>query len=146
MTFEPMILVSACLLGLSTRYDGSSAPEKRAMELLRQGKAIPVCPEQLAGLPTPRPKCTLKRGGGKDVVCGKASIITEDGRNITKILTQACSQIIQLGRMCGAKTASLKEASPSCGVRETNIDWQRRPGMGILAATLLEAGITPEGL
>ena len=116
------------------------------MELLRQGKAIPVCPEQLAGFPTPRPRCTIKGGCGRDAVSGKASILTEDGRNITKILTEACDQIIQLARTCGAKTAILKEASPSCGVRQTSIDWRKKPGMGILTAMLLDAGITPEGV
>ncbi|TET47863.1 DUF523 domain-containing protein [candidate division TA06 bacterium] len=141
-----MVLISACLLRLCTRYDGNSAPEESAIELLKQGRAIPVCPEQLAGLGTPRPKCTLMGGDGKDVASGKAGIITEDGRNITKILTEACDQIVLLGRTCGAKTAILKEASPSCGVRETTIDWQRSPGMGILAAILLDAGIEVEGL
>lgn len=141
-----MVLVSACLLGLCTRYDGKSSPSEHAIELLKQGKAIPVCPEQLAGLPTPRQKCTLVGGDGRDAASGKADVITEDGRNITITLTQACNQIVQLARTCGATTALLMEGSPSCGVKETNIDRQRRPGTGILAAMLLDAGITPEGL
>ena len=49
-----MILVSACLLGCACRYDGQSKPHPLAMELARQGRAVPVCPEQLGGLTTPR--------------------------------------------------------------------------------------------
>ena len=49
-----MILVSACLLGCACRYDGQSKPKPLAQELARRGLAVPVCPEQLGGLPTPR--------------------------------------------------------------------------------------------
>ena len=49
-----MILISACLLGCACRYDGKSKPHPLAQELARQGLAVPVCPEQLGGLPTPR--------------------------------------------------------------------------------------------
>lgn len=141
-----MILISACLLGLCTRYDGTSATREEAVELLKQGGVIPVCPEQLAGLPTPRPKCTLTGGDGNDAIRGKARIITEDGRDITKILTKACSQIVELARTCGVETAILKEDSPSCGVRKTSIHWNRKPGMGVLTAMLLDAKITPKGI
>ena len=49
-----MILVSACLLGCACRYDGQSKPHPLAQELAKRGLAVPVCPEQLGGLPTPR--------------------------------------------------------------------------------------------
>ena len=49
-----MILVSACLLGCACRYDGQSKPNPLAQELAKRGLAVPVCPEQLGGLPTPR--------------------------------------------------------------------------------------------
>ena len=49
-----MIIVSACLAGLPCRYDGGSCPNAQVVELVAQGKALPVCPEQLGGLATPR--------------------------------------------------------------------------------------------
>ena len=47
-----MILVSACLLGCACRYDGQSKPNPLVQELAKRGLAVPVCPEQLGGLPT----------------------------------------------------------------------------------------------
>ena len=58
-----MILVSACLLGCACRYDGQSKPNPLAQELARRGLAVPVCPEQLGGLPTPR-NPSERRGTG----------------------------------------------------------------------------------
>lgn len=136
-----MVLVSACLLGLCTRHDGTSALDERAVQLLKEAKAIPVCPEQLAGLPTPRPRIALFGGNGKDVISGRGQVLTEDGRDVTKNLIEACKQIVRLAKISPAETALLKEGSPSCGVTETSIDWQQRPGMGVLAAALLQAGI-----
>ena len=48
------ILVSACLLGVCCRYDGKSKAYPAMLELLKDHELIPVCPEQLGGLPTPR--------------------------------------------------------------------------------------------
>jgi len=141
-----MVLVSACLVGLCTRYDATSARDEAAIRILADGKAIPICPEQLAGLPTPRPRITLVNGDGADLVLGRGQIITEDGRDITKNLIEACRQIVELAKVSGATTALLKEASPSCGVTETSIDWARRPGPGILTAMLAEAGIEIKGI
>ena len=51
------LLVSACLLGLPCRYDGAAKPAPQVLELMAEHRLIPVCPEQLGGLPTPRPEC-----------------------------------------------------------------------------------------
>ena len=140
-----MVLVSACLLGLRTRYDGTSAPAQAAIDLLKRGEAIPVCPEQLAGLPTPRPKCTLSGGAGKGLTSGKTRVVTENGEEITERMKEACIQIVELARTCGATSALLKEGSPSCGIKETSIDWKRTPGSGALAAILQKAGLETKG-
>ena len=68
-----MILVSACLLGCACRYDGQSKPHPLAMELARQGRAVPVCPEQLGGLTTPR--LPSERRGEQ--------VVMRDGRDVT---------------------------------------------------------------
>ena len=50
---EP-ILISACLLGAACRYDGGSKPVLSVEALMGRYQLVPVCPEQLGGLPTPR--------------------------------------------------------------------------------------------
>ena len=69
-----MILVSACLLGCACRYDGQSKPHPLAMELARQGRAVPVCPEQMGGLTTPR--LPSERQGER--------VVMQDGRDVTE--------------------------------------------------------------
>ena len=68
-----MILVSACLLGCACRYDGQSKPYPLAQELAKRGLAVPVCPEQLGGLPTPR-NPSERRG---------ERVVMNDGRDVT---------------------------------------------------------------
>ena len=46
------ILISACLLGVCCRYDGESKPIMQTVALMERYHLIPVCPEQLGGLPT----------------------------------------------------------------------------------------------
>ena len=48
------LLVSACLLGTPCRYDGKSKADARVQALMGKYEIVPVCPEQLGGLPTPR--------------------------------------------------------------------------------------------
>jgi len=48
-----MIIISACLVGLPTRYNLEMASYPYLVELVKKGIAIPICPEQLGGLPTP---------------------------------------------------------------------------------------------
>ena len=54
------ILVSACLLGLACRYDGAAKPREEILALKERHELIPVCPEQLGGLPTPRPPAEIQ--------------------------------------------------------------------------------------
>ena len=44
-----MIIVSACLCGINCKYDGGNNLDVSVLKLLKEGKAIPVCPEQLGG-------------------------------------------------------------------------------------------------
>lgn len=74
-----MILVSACLLGCTCRYDGQSKPNPLAQELARRGLVVPVCPEQLGGLPTPR-KPSERRGD---------RVVMNDGRDVRRNTTGA---------------------------------------------------------
>ena len=57
-----MILVSACLVGVNCAFDGRSRSHRKVLELMRTGKLIPICPEQLGGLPTPRDSAEQIKG------------------------------------------------------------------------------------
>jgi uncharacterized protein YbbK (DUF523 family) len=140
------VLVSACLLGFHTRYDGASAQHGYALELLRERLAIPICPEQLAGLPTPRPKITLVGGDGARVAAGDAEIVSEDDLNVTQPILKACNDIVRFALAMGVHSALLKEGSPSCGVSRTNADWRDLEGPGVLAAILSAASIPIRGV
>ena len=115
-----MILVSACLLGLSTRYDGKSKINpgflKRISNSAKIGHVIPVCPEQLGGLPTPRPPCQLLGGDGFDVLFGKARVVEiETGRDVTKNFLKGAEEVRKIIDLFKIKKAYLKSKSPSCG-------------------------------
>ena len=101
---EP-ILVSACLLGVCCRYDGKSTPYPPLLEQLSQLQLIPVCPEILGGLPTPRTPC--ERIGCK--------VISQTGNDTTAAYQKGAEETLKIARLFGCKTALLKERSPSCG-------------------------------
>ena len=100
-----MILISACLLGCACRYDGKSKPHPLAQELARQGLAVPVCPEQLGGLPTPR--APSERQGER--------VVSSLGADVTAQYRRGAEEALRLAELYGCTTAVLKERSPSCG-------------------------------
>ncbi len=69
-----MIIVSACLAGIKCRYDGKDAVVTGVKALVKEGKALPVCPEQWGGLPTPRSPAEIISGDGEDVLKGNSRV------------------------------------------------------------------------
>ncbi|RKZ22528.1 DUF523 domain-containing protein [bacterium] len=130
------ILVSACLIGLPTRYNGKDAKREEVLKLAEGECLLPLCPEQLGGLPTPRPRATLS--GGK--------VVNEEGEDVTENFLRGAGMVVELCKKLGIKKAILKEGSPSCGVNFTNVDWERVPGKGILTKMLETEGIKVEGV
>jgi len=100
-----MKIVSACLAGINCRYDGNSKPNEKVIELVKQGKAILVCPEQLAGLTTPRTPAEEKN----------EKIITKDGKDLTKEFQKGAQEALKIVKLSNCKEAILKAKSPSCG-------------------------------
>jgi len=70
-----MILVSACLLGINCKYNGENNRHDKTLNL--GSKIVPICPEQLGGLSTPRPPAEIVGGDGSDVLEGNARVITD---------------------------------------------------------------------
>lgn len=137
-------LVSACLTGLLCRHDGGSCPDDAVMGLVAAGRAIPVCPEQLGGLPTPRSPAEIRGGDGRDVLEGRARVVNKEGKDLTEVFLRGAHQTLRLARLCGAKWCLLKERSPSCGVKciyDGTFSGRLRPGVGVAAALLREGGI-----
>jgi len=137
-------VVSACLLGVRCRYDGGTNLREPLLELVRQGKAIPVCPEQLGGLPKPRVPAEIEGGDARAVWEGHAAVRNAAGEDVTSFFLRGAEETLRLARAFGAQAAILKERSPSCGVREVyDGTFQRRrvPGMGIAAYFLAQNGI-----
>jgi uncharacterized protein YbbK (DUF523 family) len=89
---EPM-LVSACLLGLCTRFDGKDCRSDEAVAACEDCVPVPVCPEQLGGLPTPRPPAEIERGDGRDVLAGTSRILNEQGADVTAQFLQGVRRI-----------------------------------------------------
>ena len=141
---EP-VLVSACLLGLATRYDGGSRPSAVVRAALAGCTPVPVCPEQLGGLPTPRTAAHCSGGTGEEVLDGTARVVDEMGGDVTGEFLAGARAVLAVARLTGARRALLKERSGSCGVTETCCDGRVVAGMGVCAALLSRSGIQLRG-
>ncbi|MBE6066709.1 MAG: DUF523 domain-containing protein [Clostridium lundense] len=105
-----MYLVSSCLAGVNCRYDGDNSENKTILKLVKEGKAIAVCPEQLAGLPTPRVPCEIVVDEN-----GNKKIVNKDGKDLTKEFMTGAEKALAVAKAIGIKIAILKSKSPSCG-------------------------------
>lgn len=76
-------IVSACLAGLNTRFDGTSCKDRKVSELVKRGRAIPICPELLGGLSIPRFSAQIVEGEGRDVLNGRSKVINQQGEDVT---------------------------------------------------------------
>jgi len=125
-------LVSACLTGLCTRYDGRSKPDRNCLQAIESRHYIPVCPEQLGGLATPRIAAELTGGDGKDVLNNRATVINRQGLDVTGNFVAGAEAVLAIAVAQNIKLAMLKAGSPSCGLT---------PVPGVTAALLLEHDI-----
>ena len=128
------ILVSACLLGVACRYDGKTKPQPWAERLAREHEAIPVCPEILGGLPTPR--CPSE--------CQGSRVVNRNGEDVTAQYRRGAEETLKLARLYGCRLAVLKERSPACGsveIYDGSFAGHLTPGSGVAARLLKENGI-----
>jgi len=128
------LLISSCLLGIRCRYDGGRKALDRLDELMEKHVLIPVCPEVVGGLPTPR--VPAERIGDK--------VITKDGRDVTAEYEKGAQEALKLAQMTGCTHALLKERSPSCGcgtIYDGNFSGGLCRGDGVCGELLKKHGI-----
>ncbi len=140
-------IVSACLVGVKCSYDGKYKVNDRVMQLVKDGKALPICPEQLGGLSTPRKSAEIIGGSGEDVLEGKACVTTEEGVEVTSRFMKGAQESLKLAKLVNAKKAILKSRSPSCGcgkIYDGNFRGELKEGSGVTAALFMREGIEVE--
>ena len=132
------ILVSACLLGAACRYDGAAKVNEKVVRLLETETLIPVCPEQLGGLATPR--TPAERQGDR--------VITKTGEDVTVQYQKGAEEVLKLAKLYQCSCAVLKERSPSCGcgrIYDGTFHGTLIDGDGVTAHLLKENGISVKG-
>jgi len=128
------ILVSACLAGMYCRYNGETVPFEPVVNLVRQGLAIPFCPEAHGGLPTPRRPCEILEG----------RVVDTDGIDLTEEFERGAHEGLRLVRLAGCTEAVLKARSPSCGcgiIYDGTFTSTRIKGDGVFARLLKAQGV-----
>lgn len=134
-----MYVVSACLAGIHCRYDGGAKENERIVNLIREGKAIPVCPEILGGMKTPRPPSELVPDGSVVMNC--------EGEDVTACFVCGAEETLAICKRFNVKKAILKARSPSCGrgtIYDGNFNGGLKDGNGITAELLIRNGIEVE--
>lgn len=139
-----MYIISACLCGINCKYNGKDNKNERCLKLLREGKAVLVCPEQLGGLTTPRNPVELNNVASQ-VVEGNGKALTNQGEDVTEQFLKGAYETLKIAKEIGATRAILKEGSPSCGanfVYDGTFTGNKIKGKGITAQILENEGIT----
>jgi len=127
------IMVSACLLGENCKYSGGNNLRKKVLDYVAGHEVIPVCPEVLGGLPTPRPPAEIVRG----------EVINKLGVSVDEEFRLGAQRALEIAKEKQIDLAILQPRSPSCGTREIydgTFSGKRIPGMGVTAALLCANG------
>ena len=128
------ILVSACLLGENCKYNGGNNLNERVLRYVEGHEIIPVCPEMLGGLPSPR----------KPVEWVGERVMTCDGDDCTEAFRLGVAKALEIIGDRPVDLAILQSRSPTCGVKQIydgTFSGTRIDGMGALARALHERGI-----
>lgn len=128
------LIISACLIGCRTRYNGETSEIPELEELKKKYCLIPVCPEQLGGLATPRDPAEIRDG----------RVVSAKGRDVTAEFEKGAEEVLRLAQLFDCDTAVLKERSPSCGygrVYDGTFSGTLTDGSGLTAALLSGNGI-----
>ncbi len=139
-----MRLISACLCGINCKYNGKNNRHPIFQTMLESEEVLPVCPEQIGGLPTPRPACETIGGTGMDVLSGKARVMSEDGRDVTEAFVNGAELVLEIAADRGINEAIFQSRSPSCGcgyIYDGTFSSHLIKGDGVTTALLRKHGI-----
>ena len=138
-----MYLISSCLCGVNCKYSGGNNLNKKCLELLKEGKGILVCPEQLGGLSTPRLPSEII-GKAESILQGMDKIINKNNIDVTKEFLKGAEETLKIAKLYNIKKAILKDGSPSCGVNyvyDGSFKGKKIKGNGLTAEILIKNGI-----
>lgn len=133
-----MYIVSGCLAGMKCRYHGKDSKKEDIVRLVKEGKAIPICPEVLGNLPTPRCPCEQIKEAEETRVVGN------DGEDYTNAFIEGAIMTASIAKTLRIKKAILQERSPSCGVHsiyDGTFEGTIIEGKGITTKLLEEDGV-----
>lgn len=114
--YKKPVLISTCFLGIPCRWHGRRAKKRtKLIERLKKNYIlVPVCPEQLGGMPTPRTGEYLQGTGTQVLDEGLRVIVPETGEDTTAYHVKGAKYTLEIAQIVGAKRAYLKSGSPSC--------------------------------
>lgn len=140
-----MKLVSACLLGIRCNWRGNESYRNEKIIALSQSQLlVPVCPEQLGGLPTPRLPQELQFTTGEDVLDGKGVVKDKEGKDLTQHFICGARETLEMAKLLGIDEFIGKFGSPSCGcgqIYDGSFSGKLFPGNGVTAALLARNGV-----
>ncbi len=147
---KELVLISACLFDLPCRYDGQLSSRRLQPEVLEKldesYHLVPVCPEQLAGLPTPRRPAEIREGDGFSVLEGKTAVKTNNGEDVTDYFIKGAQLTLRIAQITKAVKIVTQKNSPSCSsdkIYDGSFTSRCKKGYGITAALLKSNGIEP---
>ena len=127
------VLVSACLLGESCKYNGGNNYSSAVAEFVRGKEILPICPELMAGMGCPRTPIEIVDG----------VLMDRDGKNVDTAMREAVEMVMKQISSEEIQCAVLQSRSPTCGVNQVydgSFTGNLIPGTGIFAQALKEAG------
>jgi uncharacterized protein YbbK (DUF523 family) len=140
-----MKMISACLLGLRCAWSGDERyKNEQALKLIRMDSLLPVCPEQLGGLSTPRPPQEIQGGTGDDVLGGKARVLNSAGTDVTDAFIRGAQEVLKIARQFNISAFIGKSGSPACGcgqIYDGSFSGRVIKGDGVTAALLRKNGV-----
>ena len=106
-----MEIVSACLVGVNCRFNGQNKISEELIDALKRGELIPLCPEQLGGLPKPRSPSRIVEGNGYDVLDGKTTVVNQRDEDVTENFIRGAMEVLKIARTLDVKEATGKQES-----------------------------------
>jgi uncharacterized protein YbbK (DUF523 family) len=135
-----MKMISACLLGIRCDWSGDERyRNEQALRLLQTEILVPVCPEQLGGLPTPRPPQEIQNGSGEDVLDRRVEVFNTNNVDVTDHFIRGAEETLKIARRLNLKEFIGKSGSPSCGcghIHDGSFSGMMKVGNGVTAALL----------